>query len=459
MPIRWVILSDLHLGADQTILTADDGQTPSPVAVQFAACLRELAGGDRPTLVLAGDAIELALAQIGPSFTAFERFMHLLYDDEPVFADRIVYVPGNHDHDLWKASREQAYMNALSGTPLDRELPAVLYTSALDPHDDLPLAPLMALFGRDPATWKNVSIDAVYPNLALRQPGVDRTVIVHHGHLVESIYSAMSGLGSLVFDDAPPASVEEIERDNNSWINFLWSELGRSGRVGTDLQTAYHLLPNEHSVRHIAAQVAERLADRWGSIPLPKGIRRWLVRGIVTDLIATAQRLETHHPDAVLSPDAERGLRHYLDGPLRTQLTEAGDGDKSFAFVFGHTHKPYQQMTKIDGWNRWVPVYNTGGWVNEQPVAQHTQGAQAIVVDDELNVMAVEFYRQQPGGGAGAVRVREPLVDDAGHAALHAQLVERVQPTVGPWARFSAAVAHELAHRRALLETLYQQYQ
>jgi hypothetical protein len=39
--------------------------------------------------------------------------------------------------------------------------------------------------------------------------------------------------------------------------------------------------------------------------------------------------------------------------------------DQTIAFVFGHTHKPHQQMTKIDGRNRWFPVYNTGGWVNE----------------------------------------------------------------------------------------------
>ncbi|TFH18293.1 MAG: hypothetical protein E4H05_05720 [Acidimicrobiales bacterium] len=201
--VRWIVLSDLHLGADQSVLTADDGVSPSATAVAMADCLRELVGDDRPTLVLAGDAIELALTQMAPAFTVFERFLELVHGDEPIIGDRIIYIPGNHDHHLWQVSRQQGYMRAIQETKPGDDLPAMWFTSSLDPDQDLPLSPLVALMRRDPR-WQGVFVDAVYPNLALRRPGVERSVIVHHGHLVESIYSAMSRLGSLVFPTGPP---------------------------------------------------------------------------------------------------------------------------------------------------------------------------------------------------------------------------------------------------------------
>jgi UDP-2,3-diacylglucosamine pyrophosphatase LpxH len=450
--IQWIVLSDLHLGADQSVLTADDGVSPSSTAVALADCIRTIVGGDRPTLVLAGDAIELALTQMPPAFTVFERFLELVHGDDPIVGDRIIYIPGNHDHHLWQVSRQQGYMRAIQETRPGDDLPTMWFTSGLDPDQDLPLSPLVALMRRDPR-WHGVFVDAVYPNLALRMPGVERSVIVHHGHLLESIYSAMSRLGSLVFPTSPPTSVERIELENNAWIDFLWSELGRSGGVGTDLHHAYHLLADPASVRHLTDQVADRVADRWTRWRIPPSFRRWLVRQVMGDVVAGARALETQHSGGVLSADAERGLRSYLDGPLAEQLRDAGVGD--FAFVFGHTHKPFQQLFESTPGSKPIPVYNTGGWVNETAKVQRTQGAQAVLVDDHLSVVAVEFYRQTPNDDAFRVRVREPLVDDTAHHAFHAVIDARVRPCEHPFIDFSRNVAAELASRRRALDDLY----
>ncbi len=457
MSVRWVILSDLHLGADQSVLTEIDGSTPSATARALADCLRTLAGPDRPTLVLAGDAIELALTEMHTSFRAFEGFLELIHGGDPFMDDRIVYTPGNHDHHLWQFSRQQGYMRAIADTPPDEPLPEIWFTSGLDPDADLPLSPLVALMRRNPR-WDGVFIDAVYPNLALRVPGVDRAVIVHHGHYTEPIYRAMSRLGSLVFPADPPSTVEQLELENNAWIDFLWSELGRSGGVGTDLHTAYHLLPDSSSVRHITDDIANRLADRWTRWPIPTRLRRRLVRGVLGDAVAAARALETQHGGAVLSPSARTGLVDYLRGPLAKQLTdELAQPDTEFAFVFGHTHKPFQQMIEVGPQQR-VPVYNTGGWVNETAEIQRTQGAQAILVDDELNVIAVELFRQADDPSRYRVRVREPLVDDDGHHRFHALIDDRVRPAEAPWTDFSSNVAAELLECRDRLADLYRQY-
>lgn len=452
--VRWVVLSDLHLGADQGLLA--EGSHPNAVADALVDGLRSLLGDDQPTLVLAGDAIELALCDEGTALAAFERFLTLLRGDEPVVGHRIVYVPGNHDHHLWQISRQHGWIERLRTSSPAAAPPRMRYTSTLTPAEDLPLAPLVALLRRDPA-WLGVFVDAVYPNFALRAPGVDRTVVVHHGHLVEPVYSAMSSLGSLVFADHAPVTVEEIERDNNAWIEFLWSELGRSGAVGVDLRTAYHLLPDAASVSHVTDRLAERLAQRWRRPPLPARVRQWLLRTVADDVLAAGRALETHRPEGVLSAGAEAGLDAYLSGPLRRQLhDERVTGPLSF--VFGHTHKPFQQLRDIAGLGDPVPVYNTGGWINERSTVQHTQGAQVILVDDRLAVVAVELYRQHDQPAQFAVRVRDPLVDDEQHRRFHDDVSARVEANAGVWERFGATVAVELEDRRLRLDALYRRF-
>jgi hypothetical protein len=36
-----------------------------------------------------------------------------------------------------------------------------------------------------------------------------------------------------------PAAIEVLEEENFAWIDFLWSTLGRSGQVGSDMGLIY----------------------------------------------------------------------------------------------------------------------------------------------------------------------------------------------------------------------------
>ena len=85
--IRWVCISDLHLGALNSLLTnvtSDgervDGSVPSPVLTALGDCLRALRQPDQdpPQLIVLGDLFELALTAAG------RRVRHLL----PVHRDR-----------------------------------------------------------------------------------------------------------------------------------------------------------------------------------------------------------------------------------------------------------------------------------------------------------------------------------------------------------------------------------
>ena len=65
-------------------------------------------------------------------------------------------------------------------------------------------------------------------------------MIFHHGHFIEPLYRLMSTAMSLVVggEELPP-NVYELEADNFGWIDFFWSSLGRSGKVGEEVESIY----------------------------------------------------------------------------------------------------------------------------------------------------------------------------------------------------------------------------
>src|SRR5260370_21450220 len=79
--IRYVCLSDMHLGADNSVLTAikpgsieTDTSQASVVLSQLVRCLREIIarneGAEKPTLVLNGDILEMALTDESEEHTS-----------------------------------------------------------------------------------------------------------------------------------------------------------------------------------------------------------------------------------------------------------------------------------------------------------------------------------------------------------------------------------------------------
>ena len=115
--IRYVCLSDTHFGAATSLLTNPQpasGSTgpspPSPVLEKLVECLRYLISENdspdpKPTLILNGDILEMALTNENEAAMTFERFIDLVMADGEKLFGRIIYIPGNHDHHLWETAR------------------------------------------------------------------------------------------------------------------------------------------------------------------------------------------------------------------------------------------------------------------------------------------------------------------------------------------------------------------
>src|ERR1700757_812672 len=184
--IRYVILSDLHFGAENSVLTAlnerpasaddtgfsVDPQRPSPLLSGLVDGLRELTRGqDRPpTLILAGDILDLALSFDAECAMVFRLFAHLAFSDgSPAFDPVIHYVPGNHDHHEWEITRENQYVTYVCGQSANAQLAGPWHTTKLEPDAENPLAGSALLTGlARKAGSAGVKVEVSYPNLALR---------------------------------------------------------------------------------------------------------------------------------------------------------------------------------------------------------------------------------------------------------------------------------------------------
>jgi UDP-2,3-diacylglucosamine pyrophosphatase LpxH len=458
--VRYVCLSDLHFGAETSILSAlrpgtatVDPDATSPALAALVECLRALVRANEdprpPALILLGDVLELALGDEAVAMSVFSRFVELAFaEDDPIFGDTVYFVPGNHDHHLWEAAREQQFAAYLAARPLDQPIETPWHTSRLFLDPAAPPVESMvmsALFRRHPHL-AGVTVRAVYPNLALGSPDGTRCVLLHHGHFVEPLYTAMTKLDSIVFPARTrPREVWELEQENFAWIDFLWSTLGQTGPVGDDVTRVYDLLQDPSAAHRLARSIADRVVVNrpW--------YEAWLVRLGIRAALAEAARLgsnmERLSTAGPYSDAAQAALAAYLEGPMLAQWRHESRSAVPAAFVFGHTHKPFTKAGLAPaGWPAPVDVYNTGGWVVDTPDHQPSRGASVVVVDDDLDVAAISLYRQMATAGEYKVSV-----DAATPGPLAERLAQVVDPAAPPWSTFSAAAATLVAEREAAL--------
>jgi 3',5'-cyclic AMP phosphodiesterase CpdA len=487
-PIRFVVLSDLHFGAENSLMTsvvehppgapsaAAGGaagpepyepapSTPSPVLVAVTDALRTLVErqDDPPILILAGDVLDLALSSDAVAAGAFEGFVDAAFGQTPrLFANTVYYLPGNHDHHLWESAREAQYISYLEDLSPGAPLGEPWHVTGLLPSSLRPTRGglIQALIRRQPG-GEDVTVLVAYPNLALVTSDGRRCRVVSHGHFSEPIYTLMSQLRGLLFPeqrDPGGLSTAGIEAENFAWIDFFWSTLGRSGEVGSDVGLVYADLSsaadlNELSSNLVHSLVARNHGPHWLR-PAESAIMTAITRREVNHLA----RSERGTPGETLSAKSESGLRLYLEGPVRRQMVAdlGGVGD-DVGFIFGHTHKPFVVERHLGGYPLPVRISNTGGWVVDTSTPAPTQGAVAILLDDELNTASLQLYRQESSGGTEPVQVLAPA--DPGDNPLHDMLAAEIDLGSGVWRAVSDEAAKLIRQRHQLQAELVRQAQ
>jgi hypothetical protein len=469
--IRYVIVSDLHFGAENSMLTAlsegasspvstgfsAEPQQPSPMLTGLVSGLRELvAGQDQPpVLIMAGDILDLALSPDATALMIYRLFAHLAFDDgQPVFDPVLHYVPGNHDHHEWEISRESQYVTYACAQPPQAPLDEPWHTTRLSPAAERPAASSTLLTGLargQAGGTSGIEVRVSYPNLALRSPDGRRSLVVSHGHYTESIYSLMSRLRDILYPGqrpAGPVAIERLEEENFAWIDFFWSTLGRSGQVGEDVAAIYADLVSEQDVDAFVSNLISALIDSGKGRSWLHPAEKLLLNAVFRREANHLARSERGNPGVTLSPAGQDGLRGYLEGPVRLQLqAEWGAVPDDLTFVYGHTHKPFTDRWALNGFPGAVDIVNTGGWVVDTDTPAPFQAGVAVLVSEDLQTASLQFYRQ--GTGPAPVQILPPAAGQA-PSPWQAELAARIDPAAPRWAALSERAAELAAQRHRL---------
>jgi len=454
--IKYVCLSDMHFGAETSLLTnlktassEIDPFQPSPVLKKLVECLDYFISEneneeDKPVLILNGDILELALADTSKAAMAFERFIELILPEkETPLVSRIIYNPGNHDHHLWEMARETQYVeNVLSDTAWGNLLPVPWHTSSMF-KNPVPSFFLTRLIRRYPGL-EDKKIETAYPNFGLLNEDRSKCIIFHHGHFIESIYMLMSVLKTMFFPDTKiPNEIWDIEAENFAWIDFFWSTLGRSAGVGTRVNRIYEDLRDEKKVKKLLSNFARSLAEKYDLPGWGDRMEAWLLDQGFNLILKKISGLEKHATDNVLSDDARDGLWTYMEGPLKKQIMGecAHTMPLDVTFVFGHTHKPFQEDMNFSGYPEWVDVYNTGGWVVETKEHQPLHGGSVVLVDGEFNTTSLRMYNEHEDQNDYQVKVEEARHPGDQPGAFHTQIERLVTNRPELFEDFSRTVA------------------
>jgi len=442
---NYICISDLHLGAKYSIFSNRDKKTGFYKAAENSDCLVKLVeclqsylpkvfeNEQPPTLIILGDIIDFSFGSMDDIITAFTQFISLLFpeNNEPALVDtNIIYIPGNHDHHIWQSTKDHLAVENFLNTNDDHSY----QTTNLYRESNLPSELLNALAQ---TVNKRIKINLRYPNMGLRlidkecKVKPERSVYFHHGHFIEPMYRMMTVINKFISDINDP-DIEELERQNGGWIDFFWSSLGASKVERNNSVLLFDIMQNPAATQRYAKKIAELfcryLNETYSILPTSQVYKHITIEKIITGAIDSTLghtfQLERAAWNQVLSKESIDGLRWYLSQPLRTQIMEqhplpieGDDLNMDTTFIFGHTHKPFQDKIPVTGFNAPVKVFNCGGWVVDNPRFTSVQGGAIVFIDKKLNVASLRLF-QDPVNGEMPKVTAEGVGDDSENALL-----------------------------------------
>ncbi|MEQ1586240.1 MAG: metallophosphoesterase [Cyclobacteriaceae bacterium] len=462
--IKYVCISDLHLGAPNSILTrlhphiVRGRLEPNPVEPTaslnaFAAALKEFLPAlhdrdDPPTLILLGDVLDLGFSPTHQVVMAFQRFVERIFpkNEPPLFAKNILFLPGNHDHSLWQSEKTQYFVNQIKRRKT-KNVPDLVETTSMMAEPEI-VCNLLTEVINEYSHLTEYSVKIAYPNIGFANQ--ERVVFLHHGHFIESIYRMMSEIGLALFDEKMDnVHVSEIERINGTWIDFIWSSLGE---VGSNAYSLYSLMQDGAALHEFTSSLAAKIENRLLPYLPMSGLAKvqelglGITKGILDAAIGRASELERNSYQNVLSGDSLEGLKWYVNKVIRKQFasesTEHLPDDVSF--IFGHTHKPFEDQVALSHYKYPVKIYNTGGWVTDIPKMVSTQGGSMVLIDDDLRVVSVRLFNDPVNDIMNPVTINGVggFPDESNPFLPH--LRKKLQEHEAIWSKFSHAVKSDI---------------
>lgn len=401
--MRFAVISDVHFGDDLCTLVAPGPDGEPRVGPAYPALRRVVGRVDY--LILLGDILDFSVASYEEAYRQARAFF--LQAQEDGLAREIVYVPGNHDYDIWHTVEQQvnvinqlrqgqlprAFHRSVPGVLDDRPSPAQgrLLLPDIRPRPEWHEngTPYGGLFldhitqrrseaGARP-TGRKLTVDFAYPNLYLvTREG--ESVLLTHGHYFDAFWAAAAEWAlRLAREDLPLEGGLEPSLRDLVGLNLPLNQLASAG-IGQaqPLTRVARTIQREVSAGHTgtAGRYLERLEI---ALRGPKGLRtpgglvravilRWLKRRLLAGL-STTERTR-YSREFLRRPEVRERFRSYFRASLREldrlRREHGLDVPTPTSVIFGHTHQPIpwgsdELVDTVDG--RPVRFCNTGGFL------------------------------------------------------------------------------------------------
>jgi predicted phosphodiesterase len=317
-----------------------------------------------PYLILMGDIVDMAVHNSSDAM----NLAHSIFNDTTIFKgrsftsyfDTIIYIPGNHDHHVWKMLQEQYYISnsmELTGiaSPVQQQIIGVLDLEKGSMSKDSVIFPdpqknFLSRILSD--TKKPVYI--AYPNLYIKTDS--KHICVTHGHFFEPGWNNsslnISKPGESINDSV---YFSELEKNNSPLTEF--SDYAIAQSMGGLAQGINDIQYGDSSYYQNYLELVELYPQLF---PVkPNKVKRTKHNDI--------QKL-LEHPELV-------------DSFLVHTQGQMLDEDMIFnTLIYGHTHVPCDSVQYIKDINDLMgytlkfnlSIYNTGGWVGIDDVSKPT---------------------------------------------------------------------------------------
>ncbi len=380
--MKIAIISDLHLGDDRCKLVANGNVAAAYQNMREA--VRRFSSTALDYLVLAGDVLDFSINSFSESCRLARPFFRVLKED--ALANRIVYIPGNHDKHIWDAVEwETNVIRKLKKhedpRPFRRsqpgfidygkgkiELPGVSRVKGKKGRRYGTLF-LEGLFDKKGA----IEIDIVYPNLYINTPSGQ--YMVTHGHMLETAWVLLSELFSEVPGIPREPTLEQLEEFNVPLTSAICTGVGQAGEVSKlfyAIQAEAKAGKSEHL--RLALDSAIPRIDLMIKLGLLEFVDNMVLGAIKKQAIRIAEKqVKDPRADQPFLPeetDRQRFLRFYHASCVQARESGLDNPDR---IIFGHTHRAWPAADPRLLTRKELPqleispltLYNTGGWLNE----------------------------------------------------------------------------------------------
>ncbi len=472
MNLLFVSLSDLHLGEEDSVLTnltvgkpVPEPKGPGPCMLALVNYLHAIKitlnqGKPIPFLILNGDILELATSTYPISTTYFRLFLTELAKRK--LFDRLIYIPGNHDHGLWSLIRDTHFVKCLSR---QSESPGQLKVEHVTQLSIPRQSPLLSLL------VSNLPMQIISPPLLVANPSLrlqsfhGHDFLFHHGHLLEDVYKFLTLLGKRVIEDISLNELKdkplrdkigELERENWPWIDFVWSGFTRAGRVGPTMEDyprrvghtmedIYELISSPEGMQKLIHRVGDILRTEFNLPLIPEGFEDDLFRFILRKALekgGVGSEERADHKKPAFSKDLKNMTHRFINHYMRQELLDEGlhPATNRTRFIFGHTHKPFlEKLEDVGAGFEKVTVVNSGGWVIESDGYLPKHGPGIVFGTNTGDIALVKYNLNKKSGSK--IYPKGPLKNGLGKLAEHKQLEKAISKAVAVrWTYFRERV-------------------